>query len=334
MTSDLRNLTLAQPFASDTKITIGNGTGLNIAHTGSSYIKPAAHILRLDKVLHVPHLTMNLLSFTKLCKDNNCFITLDENNIVVQDKATKTVLYHGKSSDDGLFLFKSPHVSSLPNFSHAAFVCSSASYSTWHQRLGHPSSAIVTRMLADSQIQFSGSVPSSKCNFCLEGKMHRLPFDESVSHSSVPFHKVHSDVWGPAPCLSVEGYRYYVTFVDDCTRFVWIFPLVNKSDVLATFVKFHAFVHTQFSAPIKVFQSDGGGEFNSKAFANFLNSKGIMHYITCPYTPQQNDIAERKNRHLIETSISSMQIASLPKGFWFHSVAHACYLINRMPCKP
>jgi hypothetical protein len=98
-------------------------------------------------------------------------------------------------------------------------------------------------------------------------------------------------------------------------------------------VKFYAFVHNQFGASIKVFQTDGGGEFNSKTLANFLDSKGILHHITCPYTPQQNGIAERKNRHLVETSISLMTTAGLPKYLWFHSVAHACYLINRMPCR-
>lgn len=83
MTSDLRNLTIAQPYTTDNKITIGNGAGLNVAHTGHSYIKPADHILRLNVVLHVPNLAMNLLSFTKLCRDNHCFITLDEHNIAV-----------------------------------------------------------------------------------------------------------------------------------------------------------------------------------------------------------------------------------------------------------
>ena len=93
MTSDLRNLAIAQPYTADNKITIGNGTGLHIAHTGQGYIKPVDHILKLNTVLHVPNLAMNLLSFTKLCRDNGCFIVLDENDISVQDKASKRVLY-------------------------------------------------------------------------------------------------------------------------------------------------------------------------------------------------------------------------------------------------
>lgn len=86
------------------------------------------------------------------------------------------------------------------------------------------------------------------------------------------FSKIHSDVWGPAPCLSLEGYRYYMTFIDDCTWFIWIYPLINKLEVLALFVKFCGFVNTQFNSNVQILQTDGGGEFNSKAFANFLAS--------------------------------------------------------------
>lgn len=306
-----------------------------MANTGVSYIKPADHVLRLNTVLHVPNLAMNLLSFTKLCRDNNCFITLDEENIAVQDKASKTILYQGKSSDDGLFRFRSPHFSTIPQLSRpaSAFVSASTAYPLWHQRLGHPSHTIMSKMLCSSEIKVPAMSSSHVCTNCLEGKMHRLPFSESVSRSVVPFYKVHSDVWGPAPCLSIEGFRYYVTFIDDCTRFVWIFPLINKSDVLSQFVKFCAFVKTHFDSHIKVFQTDGGGEYNSKAFANFLDSQGILHQCTCPYTPQQNGVAERKNRHVVETAITLMSVASLSKSFWFHSVAHSCFLINRMPCK-
>lgn len=131
MTSDLRNLTIAQPYTADNKITIGNGAGLPVVHTGSCYIKPADHVLKLNTILYVPSLAMNLLSFTKLCKDNNCFITLDESVIAMQDKASKRILYQGKSSDEGLFLFKFPHLTSSP-LSHTAFVGASIPYHIWH----------------------------------------------------------------------------------------------------------------------------------------------------------------------------------------------------------
>lgn len=165
MTSDLRNLTITQPYNSDNHITIGNVTGLKIAHTGTSYIKHADHILRLNLVLHVPHLAMNLLSFTKLCKDNKCFITLHEHNIVLQDKVSKTILYQGKSSEEGLFLFKTPHISTLPSLSHSAFIDASPSYPIWHQRLGHPFHPILSKMSSNSAIKPPGGASGHVCTF-------------------------------------------------------------------------------------------------------------------------------------------------------------------------
>ncbi|CAL9008157.1 unnamed protein product [Prunus brigantina] len=150
---------------------------------------------------------------------------------------------------------------------------------------------------------------------------------------TIPFQKIHSDVWGPSRMKSVDGFRFYVIFVDECTGYMWLYPLYNKSEVYATFLRFHAMLVTQFAASVKCLQSDGGGEFTSRLFTDYLASKGIEHQLSCPYTPQQNGLAERKNRHLIETSITLLIAAHLPSQFWFHDVAHAAYLINRMPSK-
>ncbi|CAL8994451.1 unnamed protein product [Prunus brigantina] len=163
--------------------------------------------------------------------------------------------------------------------------------------------------------------------------MHRLPFSHSQSTTVVPFHKLHSDVWGPSACIAVGGFRYYLTIIDDCTRYMWIFPLINKFNVLPTFIKFHAYIVNQYQAHIKKFQSDGGGEYTSKAFQEFLSSKGISHQLSCPYTTQQNGVAERKSRHVIETTITLLQTAELPTNLWYYAAAHAVFLINRMPCK-
>lgn len=99
--------------------------------------------------------------------------------------------------------------------------------------------------------------------------------------------------------MSIEGYRYYIIFIDEHSRFLWIFPLVTKSEVASTFIKFHAFVSNQFNNEIKHLQTDGGREYMSRLFINFLESKRILHRISCPYTPQHNGISERKHRHLV-----------------------------------
>lgn len=80
--------------------------------------------------------------------------------------------------------------------------------------------------------------------------------------SNVPHHlkKIHSDVWGPSPVKSLDGYKYYVLFIDEYTRYVWIFPLMNKSDLFSVFVKFYALMNKSD------LQTDGGGEYISNQF--------------------------------------------------------------------
>lgn len=95
-------------------------------------------------------------------------------------------------------------------------------------------------------------------------------------------------------------------------------------------MRFYTFISVHFKAFVKYFQTDGGG---SKQFEGFLSSKGLVHRISCPYTPQQNGFVERRNRHIIETAITLLSVAGLSQEFWFHACAHAVYLINRMPCK-
>lgn len=90
------------------------------------------------------------------------------------------------------------------------------------------------------------------------------------------------------------------------------FPLYNTSDVFQIFVRFHTFVSVQFGISIKCFQSDGGGEFISKQFENFLASKGMVHKISCPYTPQQNGFVEKRHQRIVETAITLLHAAGLP----------------------
>lgn len=90
---------------------------------------------------------------------------------------------------------------------------------------------------------------------------------------------------------------------------MWIFPLLNKSAVFDTFVNFYAYVVTQINTKIKVLQSDGGGEFMSTVFKDYLANHGILHFISCPYTPQQNGLVERNHKHVIEIVITLLTTA-------------------------
>ncbi|CAL2255962.1 unnamed protein product [Prunus armeniaca] len=331
MVSDISSLNHVAPCESTEQVIVGNGEGLKIKHIGTTAIACASTSLKMPSVFHVPQLSVNLLFVHQLCKDNNCVISFDAFGFVIQDRVTKTILLKGRSNN-GLYHIPST-VSSHYLSKKVALLGQHVKSSIWHHRLGHPTKEVVQSTLKASSLQCASDSSNSNplCSACLQGKMHRLPFPVRHCRYEIPFHTVHSHVWGPSHYKSVEGYRYFVSFLDECTGYLWVYPLFNKSEVFSKFLQFHALIQNQFSAAIKCFQSDGGGEFLSKAFTDFLASKGIVHRLSCPYTPQQNGLAERKNRHIIETAITLLTTKALPSQFWFHSTAHAVYLINRMP---
>ncbi|PKU64015.1 Retrovirus-related Pol polyprotein from transposon TNT 1-94 [Dendrobium catenatum] len=174
---------------------------------------------------------------------------------------------------------------------------------------------------------------SFHCSACVRAKSHRLPFSKSVSKTTSASELVHCDVWGPSPILSLQGYKYYLIFVDDYTHFTWVYPLRAKSDAFSTFIKFKSTTEKQLNQSIKNFRTDGGGEFINQNFLNFLSRCGIVHQVTCPYTPQQNGVAERKHRHLLETVCALLFHANLPTHFWTEALLTAAHTINRLPSK-
>jgi hypothetical protein len=145
---------------------------------------------------------------------------------------------------------------------------------------------------------------------------------------------VHTDLWGPSPIASLGGSRYYVTFIDDSSRKVWVYFLKNKSEVFETFKKWRAMVETETDLKLKCLRSDNGGEYINGGFKEFCAANGIRMEKTIPRTPQQNGVAERMNRTLNERARSMRLHAGLPETFWADAVNTAAYLINRGPSVP
>eukprot|EP00268_Persea_americana_P059265 TRINITY_DN7252_c0_g2_i3.p1 TRINITY_DN7252_c0_g2~~TRINITY_DN7252_c0_g2_i3.p1 ORF type:complete len:904 (-),score=94.40 TRINITY_DN7252_c0_g2_i3:300-3011(-) len=184
-------------------------------------------------------------------------------------------------------------------------------------------------LIIDNKVSF-GDV-SFNCDSCKMGKGKALPFPLHDSLAMKCFDIVHSDVWGIAPVISHSHYKYFVTFIDDYSRFTWIYFLHAKSDVFSVFKVFLSYVENQFSTTIKILRSDSGGEYVSKEFQTFLQSKGIISQRSCPYTPQQNGVSERKNRHLLDIARSLLLASSVPTRFWPEALSTAVHVINRLP---
>lgn len=142
------------------------------------------------------------------------------------------------------------------------------------------------------------------------------------------FDLLHIDTWGPFSVSSVEGYRYFLTIVNDHTRVTWIYLLRTKDEVIKVFPEFINFVETQYKTKVKGVRSDNAKEL---LFVELFKSKGIMSYHSCPETPQQNSVVERKHQHILNVARSLMFQAKLPLELWSDCVLTAVFLINRLP---
>jgi len=216
-----------------------------------------------------------------LLNDNpSLIISFSSSSCHFKDHHTRELL-HQFSSSNGLFTF------SIGSSSPQAFASNRVSAGTWHSRLGHPSSTTTLQVIKSSSLPCL-SLKLSNCHNCSLAKAHKLSFPTSFSTSNAPLDVIHSDVWGPSPICSNNGYRYYVIFVDDHSRYTWIYFLSNKSDVSKCFSLFKFNVETLFNSHIKILRTDGGSEFKP-IFHSFPQ---ITHQLSCPYTPQQNKVAE------------------------------------------
>jgi histone deacetylase 1/2 len=161
-------------------------------------------------------------------------------------------------------------------------------------------------------------------------KSHQLPYQKSSSQSTFPLELVFSDVWGPA-CDSFGRNKYYVSFIDDYSKFVWVYLLKHKSEVFQRFHEFQNLVERQFNRKILALQSDWGGEYEK--LNSFFTKTGIVHLVSCPHAHQQNGAAERKHRHIVEVGLSLLAQSSMPLKYWDQAFLTATYLINRTPSK-
>ena len=167
------------------------------------------------------------------------------------------------------------------------------------------------------------------CEACQMGKTHKLHFLITETKTSKILELIHTDLWGPSPIVSRGGYQYYISFVDDFSRYTWICPLKLKSEALEVFKLFKLQVENQFSTTIKMIQSNWGGEY--RPFIEFLNHSGIIFKHHCPYTHYQNGLVERKHRHIVELGLTLLAQAQLPFKFWWDAFHTAVYHINRLP---
>jgi transposase InsO family protein len=174
-------------------------------------------------------------------------------------------------------------------------------------------------------------VMSEVCETRQLGKQARYPFPVQTTHvSSKLLEMIHLDVW-TMKTESIGGYKYYVSFIYDHTRKVWVYFMKHKGELFQHFLNFKAMVEKEKGVSIKCLRSDGRGEYFSNEFSEYLKEHGIQRKYSCNYSPYQNGIAERKNMHITKITRAMLNEKNLPNYFWAEAIATVVYIMNRTP---
>ncbi|KAK2988104.1 hypothetical protein RJ640_023853 [Escallonia rubra] len=331
MTFDSRQVsTLKQ--SSQKFVTTANGTPAPIVGEGHL---PLTSNMNLDSVLVVPSLDYNLLPVSQITTALFCVVIFWPNFCVFKDIHTKQMI--GCGVRRGKLYYLDLVSKSSDKLRRALMVNDSEGEMQkseiwfWHRCLGHASFGYLKKLFPS--LFTKCDVSSFQCEVCELAKSHRVSFPLALNKSPDPFMIIHSDVWGPSKVNSLGGSRRFVTFIDDCTRMIWVQLMKSKSEVNVLFQQFCKMIHTQYNVRIQVLRSDNGGEYLSAELQQYLKAHGIIHQTTCSNTPQQNGVAERKNRHLLEVVRASLIEAHLPLSYWGEVLISTAYLINRVPSR-
>lgn len=309
------------------EVTFGNKTKVPIMGKGtiSIQLKDGTHNFISD-VFFVPELHQNLLSMGQLSEkgydmritQGYCTITDAKGNFTTKVNMTKNRLFPLK-------------------LHHAFLSCCNSEIPDdnwlWHMRFGHFHFSGLNylarkKLVSDLPVV---NIPDRVCEICVIGKKHKEPFPVGKSwRATQQLEIVHSDLCS-LEVQSHGGSKYFVTFIDDLSRKTWIYFLRQKSDACDVFKQFKSFVEKQSGFEIKILRTDRGTEYI--ACDDFLKKHGIQHQMTARYTPQQNGVAERKNRTVLDMVRCMLKSKNLPKSFWAEAVACAVYVLNRCPTK-
>lgn len=277
--------------------------------------------------LYVPELSINLISVGKIT-DHGYTVLFQENQALVKDKKG-TVVFKATRKNDLYYI--NFNVSEKVNITTE----NNTNIMKWHKKLGHLNEADMKAAFKKGLLkglEIKSNEKLNDCEICIKGKMTRLPFNTSEGiKTKEPLEVVHTDVCGPMQVETYAGSKYFVTFIDDFTRYCCVYFIKNKSDVFEIFKEYKNKMENFLKRKIKFLQSDNGTEYINKNFNDYLKQHGVQRRLSAPYTPQSNGLAERKNRSLVEKARCLMLESQVPEALWADAIYTSNYLCNRCP---
>lgn len=319
-------------FMGDNGVVEVTGKGSIIVETN---VEGQRRRIVVHDVLHVPKLHANLLSVGKLVS-RGLVVQFNTKGCAVRTREGELIAT--SSMDANLYRLELKVVSGADVSCLAHTSANGPLMELWHRRMGHLNAKGVKALQGMANGMDLGKPPKDvvpfACEGCIEGKLARQPFPtDGAERATKVLELVHSDVCGPMKTVSLGGARYFLTFIDDYSRKVWVYVLKCKSEVLPRFKEWKSLVEKQSEHKVKVLRSDNGGEYTGKAFDEFLSKHGIARNTSAPYTPQQNGVAERANRTIVEMARSMLYAQELMREFWAEAVRTAVYTRNRCPSR-
>jgi hypothetical protein len=251
------------------KVTLGDDYQYLIKGVGeSNYKLNSGNSMKMKDVLYVPGLTKNLLSISTLEKKGFRVAFIDgEVFMWAKGETMKEEIVIGKE-EGGLYKLKGHSEVAM---THAI----ENSCELWHKRLSHINyKALLCVCKAVTGLPELKVDHEGVCNGCAKGKNIKNPFPKRDNKAGV-LELIHSDVCGPMPSSSINGYVYYVSFIDDYSHKTWVYFLKSKEEVFSKFKEFKALIENLSERKIKILWSDNGGEYTSKKFVNFCKDVGI-----------------------------------------------------------
>ncbi|GJZ69748.1 putative ribonuclease H-like domain-containing protein [Tanacetum coccineum] len=304
--------------------------------TGKGKIKTGK--LDFEDVSFVKELQpFNLFSVSQMCDKKNKVLFTDSECLVLSPDF--------KLPDENQILLKVPRQNNMYSFNLENIVplgglaCLIAKATTdesnkWHRRLGHVNFKNLNRLVKGNLVR---GLPTKlfqndhTCVACQKGKQHKASCKAKlVSSISHTLQLLHMDLFGPTSVRSINHKTYCLVITDDFSRFSWTFFLRTKDETSAILKDFIRQIENQLNQKVKTIRCDNGTEFKNRDVIEFCGLKGIKREYSNARTPQQNGVAERKNRTLIEAARTMLADSFLPNTFWAEAVSTACYVLNRV----
>jgi len=345
MCNSVDQMLTLQGVQEDKKVLLGNSSWARVTNSGSVELRVRAGQnsvvpLRLENVLLVPDLRMNLISVSCLLESGIDVEFKANQEICSFTKEGKTVGQAKKFQN--LWVLDMPRwsdgITTQANLAEMGFLAEKGqSLGLWHLRFNHLNEADLKRLANSGAVKgmdlVGGQAVKGRCSGCALGKHHRESFPQIERKETKILELIHSDLIGPLPETIQTKKKWIMVLIDDCSRRSWVYLLASKDEVPETFKRWKKQVEKKSGAEVMDLRTDGGGEYMSREFLDFLSEEGIGKETTTAYSPQSNGVAERFNRTLLEGVRSMLHGSGLSKGFWGEAVLCFNHTANRTPKK-